>query len=51
MVFIPKWPKAHVWIDITTPRGTRNYQVWDTSNRSINLIINNLKSSSISPEE
>ncbi len=40
---IPKWPKAHVLIDITTPRGTRNYQVWDVSNRAINMIINNLK--------
>ncbi len=40
---IPKWEKAHVLIDITTPRGTRNYQVWDTSNRAINVIINNLK--------
>ena len=26
-----------------TPRGTNNANVWDTSNRAINVIINNLK--------
>ena len=30
-------------IEITTPRGTKNTKVWDTSNRAINVIINNLK--------
>ena len=40
---IPKFEKAFVMIEITTPRGTRNRQVWDTSNRAINVIINNLK--------
>ena len=40
---IPKFDKAFVMIEITTPRGTRNRQVWDTSNRAINVIINNLK--------
>ena len=30
-------------IEITTPKGTKNTQVWDTSNRAINVIINNLK--------
>ena len=40
---IPKCEKAFVMIEITTPRGTRNRQVWDTSNRAINVIINSLK--------
>ena len=40
---IPKFRKAMVMIKITTPRGTDNPRVWDTSNRAINLIINNLK--------
>ena len=40
---IPKFQKAMVMIEITTPRGTNNSKVWDTSNRAINLIINNLK--------
>ena len=40
---IPYFEKAHVYIRITTPRGTNNRKVWDTSNRAINVIINNLK--------
>ena len=40
---IPVFDKAFVMIEITTPRGTHNCKVWDTSNRSINIIINNLK--------
>ena len=40
---IPKFQKAMVMIEIITPRGTNNAKVWDTSNRAINLIINNLK--------
>ena len=32
-----------VIIEITTSRGTENHKVWDTSNRVINLVINNLK--------
>ena len=40
---IPKFQKAMVMIEITTPRGTDNPKVWDTSNRAINLVINNLK--------
>ena len=40
---IPKFQKAMVMIEITTPRGTDNPRVWDTSNRAINLVINNLK--------
>ena len=40
---IPHFEKAHVHIRITAPRGTNNWKVWDTSNRAINVIINNLK--------
>ena len=40
---IPHFEKAHVHIRITAPRGTNNVKVWDTSNRAINVIINNLK--------
>ena len=40
---IPKFKKAMVLIEITAPRGTENHKVWDTSNRAINLVINNLK--------
>ena len=40
---IPKFEKAFVMIEITTPRGSNNSRVWDTSNRAINVIINNLK--------
>ena len=40
---ITKFQKAMVMIEISTPRGTDNPRVWDTSNRAINLIINNLK--------
>ena len=40
---IPYFEKAHVHIRITAPRGTNNQKVWDTSNRAINVIINNLK--------
>ena len=40
---IPRFEKAHVHIRITAPRGTNNSKVWDTSNRAINVIINNLK--------
>lgn len=40
---IPKYDKAFVMIKITSPRGSHNSQVWDTSNRAINVIINNLK--------
>ena len=40
---IPKFQKAMVMIEITTPRGTDNPRAWDTSNRAVNLIINNLK--------
>ena len=40
---IPSFEKAHVHIRITAPRGTNNAKVWDTSNRAINVVINNLK--------
>ena len=40
---VPKFQKAMVMIEITTPWGTENHKVWDTSNRAINLVINNLK--------
>ena len=40
---IPYFNKAHVHIRITAPQGTNNSKVWDTSNRAINVIINNLK--------
>ncbi len=35
--------KAFVEIEITTPRGSNNIRVWDTSNRAIQVILNNLK--------
>ena len=40
---LPYFEKAMVEITIITPRGTNNANVWDTSNRAINVIINNLK--------
>ena len=40
---LPYFEKAFVLIRIQTPRGTNNKQVWDPSNRAINVVINNLK--------
>jgi len=40
---IPYFEKAFVMIRIYAPRGTNNAKVWDTSNRAINVVINNLK--------
>lgn len=40
---LPYFQKAFVEIEIITPRGSDNARVWDTSNRAINVIINNLK--------
>ena len=40
---LPYFEKAFVLIRIQTPRGTNNKQVWDTSNRAINVVIINLK--------
>ncbi len=40
---LPYFEKAFVEIEIVTPKGSNNVRVWDTSNRAINVIINNLK--------
>jgi hypothetical protein len=40
---LPKLEKAFVLIEITTIKYSDNSKLWDTSNRAINLIINNLK--------
>jgi len=40
---VPQFDKAMVGIRIDAPRGANNARVWDTSNRAINLILNNLK--------
>ena len=40
---LPYFKKAFVWIEVITPKYTDNAKLWDTSNRAINLIINNLK--------
>ena len=40
---LPHFEKAFVWIKVVTPRGTNNARLWDTSNRAVNLILNNLK--------
>ena len=40
---LPYFEKAFVQIEIVTPRGSSNARLWDTSNRAINVIINNLK--------
>ena len=40
---LPYFERAFVLIRIHTPQGTNNKQVWDTSNRAINVVINNLK--------
>lgn len=40
---LPHFEKAFVEIEIVTPRGSNNAQVWDTSNRAIQVILNNLK--------
>ena len=40
---LPYFEKAMVEIEIITPKGTNNAQAWDTSNRAIQLILNNLK--------
>lgn len=40
---LPFFEKAFVIIEITTPKGSKNSKLWDTSNRAINVIINNLK--------
>ena len=40
---LPHFEKAMVELEIVTPRGSDNSRLWDTSNRAINVIINNLK--------
>jgi len=40
---LPYFEKAFVEIEIVTPKGSNNVHVWDTSNRAINVVINNLK--------
>lgn len=40
---LPYFERAFVEIKIITTRGCNNAKVWDTSNRAINGIINNLK--------
>lgn len=40
---LPHFEKAFVEIEVVTPRGNDNARLWDTSNRAINVIINNLK--------
>lgn len=39
----PYFDRVMVKIEIVTPRGSNNTRLWDTSNRAINVIINNLK--------
>lgn len=40
---LPYFEKAFVEIEIVTPRGSNNARVWDTSNRALQVILNNLK--------
>lgn len=40
---LPYFEKAMVEIEIVTPRGSDNARVWDTSNRAIQVVLNNLK--------
>lgn len=40
---LPWFDRAMVEIEIITPRGSDNARLWDTSNRSIQVVLNNLK--------
>lgn len=40
---LPFFEQAFVAIEIVTPKGSNNARVWDTSNRAIQVILNNLK--------
>ena len=40
---LPRFERAFVWIEVITPKYTDNARLWDTTNRAVNLIINNLK--------
>lgn len=39
----PYFNKAMVEIEVITPRGSDNTRLWDTSNRAIQVVLNNLK--------
>lgn len=40
---LPYFEKAMVEIEIITPRASDNSRLWDTSNRAIQVVLNNLK--------
>lgn len=40
---LPHFERAFVALEVITPRGSDNVRLWDTSNRAINVVINNLK--------
>lgn len=40
---LPYFEKAMVEIEIITPKGSDNARLWDTSNRAIQVVLNNLK--------
>lgn len=40
---LPYFDKAMVEIEIITPRGSNNAKLWDTSNRALQVVLNNLK--------
>lgn len=40
---LPWFDRAMVEIEIITPRGSGNARLWDTSNRAIQVVLNNLK--------
>lgn len=40
---LPYFEKAFVEIEIITTKGCNNAKVWDTSNRAIQVVLNNLK--------
>jgi len=40
---VTHFDRAMVGIHVAMPRGANNSRIWDTSNRAINLILNNLK--------
>ena len=40
---LPYFDKAMVEIEIITPKGSDNTRLWDTSNRAIQVVFNNLK--------
>lgn len=40
---LPYFNKAMVEIEVITPKGSDNARLWDTSNRAIQVVLNNLK--------